>query len=652
MNALLYGLTHGAACDFSLTASLAFFTHSPMPRFPSLRFTPPRNARRNGIVGAAFLVMLLFVVAGLRAVALYGIAHGLADCPRCMAATAIQQDADIFALLLAFIGLSFLTARYWLQLPWLLLSAILLIAYALDAILLKTLVQHLYWLDIVKFGKEVDAIGRFGTLLLTSSAGKWMAAGAIVGILILLLALQPRPRRPRLALACFVIAGFLHVLGLWSPMTMNYINYPLLQNFIAANLADSVDRHYSAAYIDTLRKEYTPPAPICETGSNLHPNIIVIAVESLSMYHSRLFGGAHDDTPHLDAIARANTYFPDFIANGFTTDGGLIAMITGKPPIPTLGRYQSAEAFVGFEDPAGALPDIVHAHGYSTHFFTTGDLGFLDKSDWLKGLHFDTWEGAEQPFYNGWKRRHFNAAEDKALYQRFLQWLDARQNDSAPWLAFMLTVSTHPPFIDPENENLDEAGAFRYADKQIGMLYDELAKRDFFRNGVLMISGDHRSMTPLSAPELARFGDSALARTPFVIATQLPIAKGAIAAKFQQADIPPSIDAMLGERACHRADQGTFLSQTPQPAHYIAHARGDRRNQIDIYFGGQQAELVLAGDQSRWLGPKPTDWRQIMDGIALDRIGRGTAKEDYLDLMIDTFAPKHSEPSPPAAQTH
>ncbi|MFT3792214.1 MAG: LTA synthase family protein [Rudaea sp.] len=601
------------------------------------------------MIGAALLVVLLLMVSVLRGFALVGIATGLTDCPWCMGATAIQQDASLLALLLAFTGLSLLTARYWLQLPWLLLSALLLLAYALDAVLLKTLVQHLYWLDVVKFGKELDAIGRFGNVLLASSTGKLMLVGAAAGIAVLVLALLPRPRRPRLALACLVAAGACFLVGLWSPMTMKYINYPLLQNFIAANLADSVDRHYSTAYADALRKEYAPPAPVCVAGRGLRPNVIVIAVESLSMYHSKLFGGVNDDTPRLDAIAQQNTWFPDFIANGFTTDSGLIAMITGKPPVPTLGRYQSAEAFAGFESPQGALPDIVRAHGYTTHFFTTGDLGFLDKSTWLKGLGFDSWEGAEQPFYIGWKRRHFNAAEDKALYQRFLQWLDTHQ-DATPWLAFILTVSTHPPFVNPENESLDETGAFRYADKQIGMLYDELAKRDFFRNGVLMISGDHRSMTPLSATELARFGDSALARTPFVVATQLPVAKGAVAGKFQQADIVPSIAELLGDRACRKIDQGTFLSQPPQPAQYVAHARGDRRNQIDIYFDGKQAELVLAGDQSDWIGPKPDNWKQIMDGIALDRIGRGSADENFLDLMINARAPKPAQPAAPTTK--
>jgi lipoteichoic acid synthase len=598
--------------------------------------------RQKGVTGALLLVVFLLLLIALRGFAIVGVTTGLADCPWCMGATAIQQDSPLLALLLVFTGASLLTARYWLQLPWLLLSALLLFACALDAILLKTLTQHLYTLDIVKFGKELNAIGRFSNILLDSKTGKLIGLGAVAGLVVLVFALFPRPRRQRLALVCFAAAAVFFLIGLWSPMTMKYVNFPLLQNFIAANIADSVDRGYGVAYADMLRKDYVPPPPICESGRNLRPNIIVVEVESLSMYHSKLFSGINDDMPRLDAMARGNTYFPDFIANGFTTDGGLISMITGKPPIPSLSRYQSTEAFAGFESPQGALPQIVHAHGYTAHFFTAGDLGFLDQSKWLKELGFDSWEGAEQPFYDGWKRRHFNAAEDKALYLRFLQWYDSR-TDNTPWLAFLSTLSTHAPFINPEDESLGETGAFRYADKQIGMLYDELAKRGFFQNGILMISGDHRSMTPLSAPEWQRYGDSALARTPFVVATQLPIAKGAIAGKFQQVDIAPSIAQLLGDHACRKIDQGTFLSQLPLPAQYIAHARGDRRNRIDIYFGDKQADIVLAGDQSDWIGPKPDNWKQIMDGIALDRIARGNVKENMLDTIIDSAAPKHAD---------
>lgn len=612
-------------------------------------FASSQPARKSGLFGAVGLLLLFVALMLVRAEVLFEVTNGLADCPACMGATAAQQDATLLALLLAFTGIAFLTRHYLLQLPCLLLAVLLVLVYAVDIAVTKTLTQRLFVFDVIKFGKELGAIGQFSGIFLATAAGKIALAVAAVGILLLVPALLPRPQRPRLAMLCFAAAIMLVLVGRWQPATMKYIHYELLQNVVAANLDLGVDKPYSAAFAEKLATQYQPPVPVCETGQSLRPNIIVLAVESLSMHHSQLFGGFRDLTPRLDEIARTHTYFPDFIANGFTTDGGMIAMITGQPPVPLIGRYQSAEAFAGFDDPHGAIPDIVHAQGYSAHFFTTGDLGFLDKSKWLRSVHFDSWEGAEQPFYNGWKRRHFNAAEDKALYLRFLQWLDARKDDAAPWFAYVLTVSTHPPFINPETDRPDEPGAFRYADKQIGMFYDELSRRGFFRNGILMISGDHRSMSPLFAPEQARFGDAALARTPFVVATDLPIARGAIAPRFSQTDIPSSIADLVGAQSCRTPAQGAFLRAMPQAPEYAIHARGDKRNEVDVYFDNdEQAQIVLDGDASHWQGPKPTDWRRIEDGILLDRIRRGAVEENIIDVIVKLRAPPRPAPAAPA----
>ncbi|HEX6832020.1 MAG TPA: LTA synthase family protein, partial [Rudaea sp.] len=337
-----------------------------------------------------------------------------------------------------------------------------------------------------------------------------------------------------------------------------------------------------------------------------------------------------------------STYFPNFYANGFTTDGGLIALLTGHAPVPAVGRYQSVEVFRGFDHPDGALPDTLHDAGYKVHFFTTGDLHFLDKTTWLAKLHFDAFEGAEQPFYDGWKRRHFNAAEDKALYQRFLKWMDERQ-DPSPWFSMLLTVSTHPPFINPETDLPDEPGAFRYADKQIAMLVAELKRRDFFRNGILIVSGDHRSMTPVFSEEQKRFGDSALARVPMVIATDLSLPRGAVNDAFAQTDLLTSLRDLTKAQACRTPSQGWFLRAQPLAPSYIEHARGDKRDRVDIYFGDparpQRGEIVLDGDASRWIGDKPDGWEQIMLRVAADRIARGAVSENYLDYMIDLTKP-------------
>ncbi|QBB70662.1 hypothetical protein ELE36_09955 [Pseudolysobacter antarcticus] len=600
---------------------------------------------RLGDKGALALILLLLLLMLLRALLITQLTAQVAPCPVCLGLTALQQDSSMLALLLLFTAASLVFRHYFLQLPWLLLGIVLVLVYGIDLAVLKTLTQRLYLFDVLKFGKEFGAIVDFGGALLESTNIRIGLILLLPITAILVFALCPRQQRLRAASIYFAMAIVFALLGLWQPKTMRYIHNEVLQNLIATNLDLGVDTPYSAAFAAQVARDYLPPKAECATGQNRQPDIIYVVVESLSMHHSALFGGFRDLTPNLDRIAKQYAYFTNFFANGFTTDGGLIALVNGRAPVPAVGRYQSTDAFRGYQNPQDALPDVLHRAGYATHFFTTGDLGFLDKTDWLKALGFDSYEGAEQPFYNGWKRRHFNAAEDKALYQRFLQWFD-QQHGATPSFSMLLTVSTHPPFINPEDESSDEPGVFRYADKQLVMLYTELKQRNFFQHGILLISGDHRSMTPVFAEEIRRFGDSALARTPLVIVSDLPgLPHGVIDTPFQQSDLLPSLAELVQPQACRTSAQGWFLRQNPLPAAYVEHARGDKRDVVDIYFGQHQGDVVLNGDNSRWQGDKPADWQQIALGIHADRIQRGSDDENFLDLIINLHRPPASPPT-------
>jgi arylsulfatase A-like enzyme len=599
--------------------------------------------RRAGDTGAILFLLSFVLLIVWRGVVIYGVTREIAHCRPCMAATAMQQDAGLLALMLVFTGGAWLTRRHALQWIWTALGIALVLVFVADTLVTQVTAMRLHFFDLIKFRKELGSLFPLASIFIATPSGKITLAGFGVTCVVLALALLPRTNRPRLAVGCFGIAAALALFSQWRPATMNYIRYELLENIIAANLNLGVDQPYSQVYAERIAAGYSPPAAVCQPGQSRRPDVIVLAVESLSMHHSMLFGGARDLTPRLDAIAHEHAWFPDFIANGFTTDGGLIAMVTGRVPIPAVGRYQSADAFAGFDDPRGTVPDLLRPAGYSSHYFTTADLGFLDQIDWLKALHFDSWEGAEHPFYNGWKRRHFNAAEDRALYRRFVQWLDQR-TETRPFAAFLVTVGTHPPFIDPRNDQPGEEGVLRYADEQIGLFYAELKKRGFFSHGILLITGDHRSMTPLLRAEQKRFGDTAMARVPLVVVSDLPLLpRGAVAGLFQQTDIVPSLADLTRSQACRTQMQGVFLRPTPVPATYALHARGDMRDVINVFFDHGQADIVLNGDHSYWRGAKPADWRSVFDGVMLDRIRRGVSNKNLLDWMFDLRAPKQPD---------
>ncbi|HEX6833160.1 MAG TPA: hypothetical protein VF132_06460, partial [Rudaea sp.] len=268
--------------------------------------------RRIGLVAAYGSIVFLLILMALRAAIVAGMTQGLAPCPACMGLTAFQQDSTILALLFACVALAFAFRRWWLQLPWLLFAVAIIALYGIDIGVLKTLSQRLYLFDLLKFGKELGAIGEFLGVFAQTSAGKLAIALAAIGAFVLVCMLASRPRRPRTAMLLLTIAAALALLGRWQPSTMAYIHYELLQNVITANLDLGVDRAYSAEFAARVQRDLVPEAQTCFAGEDRKPNVLFVLVESLSMHHSLLFGGARDLTPNLDALARESTYFPNF----------------------------------------------------------------------------------------------------------------------------------------------------------------------------------------------------------------------------------------------------------------------------------------------------------------------------------------------------
>lgn len=600
---------------------------------------PPRrwSAGSIGLIGLAAIAAAL-VAARLGAVITTFGAY--TDCRECFVLPVLAHDAWLLAAMLGALALSAWTRRVWLQRLAVIAAVLLMLVCAVDLAVLKTLSQRLYLRDVIKFGKEVGAIWEFNRVFLESRGGKIALAGAVVLIVIVVLALWRRPAQRTLGASLSLAA----LVCLGGAIAGRYVSLPYVWseaylNVFEVNLEQGVDTRYSTVFEKNVEANYHPADPVCSDGENRKPNIIVLVVESLSAYQSKLFSGVKNLTPNVDRLASENTWFSNFYANGFTTDHGLIAIVNGRPPIPAVGRYASVDAFAGFKHPRDAMPEAMRGLGYTTHFFTTGSLGFTDKAAWLKGTRFDTYEGAEQPFYNGWKRRHFNAAEDRALYLRFEQWLGERK-DPRPFAAIILTVSTHPPFIDPRTEAPGEDGVFNYADLAIGGFVAALEQRGYFRNGVLLITGDHRAMTPLHEEELKLFGETALARVPLIVIGASTLPKGMITEPFQQSDIGPSIEQLAGAHVCRRPDQGLIFATPEEPPSHVVHVRGDQRSRIDVYEGKQRAALLLDGDNSHWTGDALPDAAAIALEVHADRIARGEAHDDFLDFIIDSVRPK------------
>ena len=207
--------------------------------------------------------------------------------------------------------------------------------------------------------------------------------------------------------------------------------------------------------------------------------------------------------------------FRNFFANYEASEGGLVALLSGVPPL----HYPTAST-LPFNEYAmqPTMVDAFRRDGYRCEFLTTVPLRFLSMHRYLENPRsgFQAVAGQQEiarfrdapPFA-------FESPADHVLFEELLARLDARP--AGPMFLTAVTASSHPPFVDPRGGQNSEANVWAYVQDELWWLHDELSRRDFFKNGVLVVVGDHRKMLPVRRDEMDRYGDSAKARVPLLM---------------------------------------------------------------------------------------------------------------------------------------
>jgi lipoteichoic acid synthase len=577
-----------------------------------------KNGARSPIPWPLVAALLAAVLSALRAVYLENFGGAYTGCSGCFLLPTLAHDAWLLAFLFALLGVRALVRN---RVAGMLLGAtcaVLIVAMGLDLVLIVLLNQRLYLGDLVRFAGEGGANWSVvRTALLSTSGMLYIVPGLVVVAAGVRLVLARGPWR-RTGLFLFAGAAALWLFAVWAAQrsTLHYIHRQYTWNLVAINLPQGRERAFSASHVQQALERSRSLPRNCDPGAASGRSVVIVITESLSAYQSALLGGPQNWLPRLDALARANHYFTRFYANGFGTDGGEIAVLTGRLPLdPPGASWYALSAFGPAQD---TLPAIAHRAGYAAYHFTTEDLSFLDTGAWLKAMDFDGVEGSENPFYAGMPRGPFGAAPDAALFARFEQWLDQR-SDPQPFVAVLLTVSSHPPFLNPLTGSLDAPGTFGYVDAQLADFHDRLAARGFLDHGLLLITGDHRAMTPILVDEYRRFGERAFARVPLIVTGAIDMPR-VVTEAFQQADMPASLAHILGVEYCRSKFTGVFLDAAPAPAQYVVHSRGDDRNRLDVYFDDTIAAYVEEGDASRWTDIAPPDAADVAAWIDAQRL--------------------------------
>jgi len=516
----------------------------------------------------------------------------------------IGLDAFYVSLLLLIALLQAHTRQQWLRIISWVLLVLMTLFYLVDSFVLLALDEHANLFELGRYVPEwgvvlsfFDSSAYLAILLLLVSMLGFLKPVRIVrksGLLLLLIALlsagfsavySPRPLR---SYAMLDIEEILDGLG---PQQK-------LNAYSEEEIAFYAGLNQEAAAIPLSK-----------------PDIILLVVESLSSINSNKVSGNPGFLEGFDKMAEEGVLFKNFFANHQASEGGLIALLGGFPPIhfPTATPYMFDEFAV--------QPSVVAEYrqqGYFTDFLTNADLGFIGLDNFLRGLGLDRSRGRDEvDKMRSAPRVVQDAPSDAYLYQEALISVPQLMASRQPFFLTIATTSTHLPYIHPSGGQDTPEAVWDWSMEQLLSFYSQLSDNGFFDNGILLITGDHRQMRPVNEAEIERYGGSARARVPLLVIGKA-YSRGQIDNRFfQQSDLLRKL-GLINQLESRLSPQPIWVERYNR-----RYGRIELINSLSIFDESDQGRyeyrLRIPGNRIDWLGEKPEFAREVEMSIHTQR---------------------------------
>ncbi len=342
---------------------------------------------------------------------------------------------------------------------------------------------------------------------------------------------------------------------------MGIINFFIEDTFkyaLRSNLITDNDKIFLASFADSKEPQQSS-LPVQESkkyfGAEKGKNLIIIQIESLdnAVINQKIDG--QEITPNLNQLTKTGLYFNNYYAQvgpGNTADTEFCTL-NSLYPLP------DDVAFINYaKNKYSALPQLLVNNGYKTYSLHGDVPTFWNRSNIYPQL------GYQKAFdLNDYviTRPVGKGPSDLGDEDLFSQSLPKLENLEQPFMATVITMSSHTPFILPEDlqtlqipsesklgwMQIAYLQSMHYTDKAIGEFIEGLKKDGLYDNSLIFIWGDHGSFTNISEalnqdilPELAN------SQVPMIILTPNTNLKGTINIPSSHLDIYPTIANLLG----------------------------------------------------------------------------------------------------------
>ncbi|WEN42110.1 hypothetical protein CKCBHOJB_01695 [Thauera sp. GDN1] len=542
-------------------------------------------------------------------------------CYDCLDIGVIKADLPLTGLLLSLLLTSKFIKQKFISTIIFAAGSTYLIFYAIDIGVTATLKQRLYLDDLFFYIRDIDGIREIGFPFLSSPTGIALLV-AIVATVTTWARILPKAE-PSTAI---VLASplFLISLTLEEP---HFVHEGYYRNIASNNYRHLLNRMNKFDTDANLAFDAKAPARCFEAREERIDHFILVIIESLS--HTHVFPNNPEAPPLMQGLAQLsknNLTIESFHANGANTFAGMYALLTGRQPIHGIVDIEkiSPNTEANFLGPISRL----RAEKINTQYFTSENLRTYSIGEWVKAIGFNYIEGPENSYYDGLPRGRGGASGDPGdyhLFNRFLTWYDSNSAYYSRNFSVIQTITTHPPFIVPGQGRTTEREAFEYADSALTHFVQGLESRNFFKNGALFITGDHRAMTPISKEEYSRYGRKSFSLVPGILIGMNKFGRVSNG-NYSQLDVLPSVFTAMGLEWCWNEPTGNFLVHEPQPPNFVLYSSSNDRQTLNVHLKDDSItyEVSLSGNKIQFIGqvPKPPFEESIPRFIYNSILGR------------------------------
>nr|MBP7473229.1 sulfatase-like hydrolase/transferase [Prevotella sp.] len=223
----------------------------------------------------------------------------------------------------------------------------------------------------------------------------------------------------------------------------------------------------------------------------VHKNIVLITIESMSGDFLERYGNTENLTPNLDKLMKQGMCFDNLYAVGNRTVRGLEAVTLCVPPSPgesVIKQKNNQNLF--------STAHILRSKGYNVDFIYGGDSYFDNMKEFFSGNGFKVidqsdFKDYEKTFGTIW------GVCDEDLFNKSIKVLNNNAKTGKPFFTHIMTVSNHRPYLYPDGK-IDipsskkcREGGVKYTDYAIGKFFETAKKQPWFKNTIFIITADH-----------------------------------------------------------------------------------------------------------------------------------------------------------------